>query len=153
MSRLGAYAKRIFRWLGVKEASTQIPKKEKETPVAPKEEHQETKSMEPQFETNTSPTLEGVIHMGHSVFIKGELSGDENLTIDGRVEGKIQLKDHHLVVGLHGNINGEIHAKDVTIRGNVVGNIYASGLVEIKSSGSVVGDIKASRISFADGAR
>ena len=69
------------------------------------------------------------------------------------MEGKIEPKDHHLVVGLHGNIHAEIRAKHVTIRGKVVGNLYASGLVIIKSSGSVVGDIKASRICFADGAR
>jgi len=89
---------------------------------------------------------------GRYVSIKGEITAEEDVTADGRVEGKIEMKDHHLVVGLHGNVNAEIHAKDVTIRGKVLGNIYASGLVEIKSSGSVVGDIKASRISFADGA-
>ena len=90
---------------------------------------------------------------GRSVFIKREITAEEDLSSNGWVERKIELKDRHFVVGLHGSIHAEIHAKHVTIRGNVVGNIYASGLVEIKSSGSVVGNIKASRISFADGAR
>jgi len=90
---------------------------------------------------------------GRFVFIKGEITAEEDLTAGGCVEGKIEIKDHRLVVGLHGSIHAEIHAKHVTIWGSVVGNIDASGLVEIKSSASMVGDIKASRISFADGAR
>jgi cytoskeletal protein CcmA (bactofilin family) len=68
------------------------------------------------------------------------------------VEGKIELKDHHLVIGPHGKINAEIEAKSVTVIGTVVGNICASELVEIKSTGSVTGDIRTSRIAFADGA-
>src|SRR5436189_2473236 len=84
-----------------------------------------------------------------SPFINGQIKAEEDLTADGCVERKIELEDRHFVVGLHGSIHAEIHAKHVTIRGNVVGNIYASGLVEIKSSGFVVGDIKASRISYA----
>ena len=89
---------------------------------------------------------------GRSAYIKREITTEEDLTA-GFVERKIELKDRHFVVGLHGSIHAEIHAKHVTIRGNVVGNIYATGLVEIKSSASVVGNIKASRISLADGAR
>jgi cytoskeletal protein CcmA (bactofilin family) len=88
-----------------------------------------------------------------SPFINGQIKAEEDLTADGCVERKIELEDRHFVVDLHGSIHAEIHAKHVTIRGNVVGNIYASGLVEIKASASVVGNIKASRISLADGAR
>ena len=88
-----------------------------------------------------------------SPFINGQIKAEEDLTADGCVERKIELEDRHFVVDLHGSIHAEIHAKHVTIWGSVVGNIDASGLVEIKSSASMVGDIKASRISFADGAR
>jgi cytoskeletal protein CcmA (bactofilin family) len=80
------------------------------------------------------------------------LTGDEDLTIEGRVEGKIELKDHNLVIGPNGKINAEINAKNVTIIGSVVGNINASDIIEIKTSGTVMGDIKAPRISIADGA-
>ena len=113
---------------------------------------EEKKPMESRFEPRPNPSKEEVINIGKSVFIKGELTGDEDLTIEGRVEGKIELKDHNLVIGPNGKINAEINAKNVTIIGSVVGNITASDILEIKSSGSVTGDIKAPRISIADGA-
>jgi cytoskeletal protein CcmA (bactofilin family) len=145
---------------GVQEASmwkNKRPEDERGTHASRKEEFpmtafEERKPMEPRFEAKTNPTKEEVINIGKSVFIKGELTGDEDLTIEGRVEGKIELKDHNLVIGPNGKINAEINAKNVTIIGSVVGNITASDIIEIKTSGSVMGDIKAPRISVADGA-
>ena len=133
------------------------PEDEKEPQVIRKEEFpmsafEERKPMEPRFEPRSTPVKEEVINIGKSVFIKGELTGDEDLTIEGRVEGKIELKDHNLVIGPNGKINAEINAKNVTVIGSVVGNISASEMIEIRSSGSVMGDIKAPRISVADGA-
>lgn len=87
-----------------------------------------------------------------SVFIKGELTLEEDLTIEGRVEGKIELKDHNLWIGPQGKVNAEIHAKSVIIAGDVIGNIFASEMVEIKLSGSVLGNIRCPRISVVDGA-
>jgi cytoskeletal protein CcmA (bactofilin family) len=113
---------------------------------------EEKKPMEPRFETRPNPAKEEVVNIGKSVFIKGELTGDEDLTIEGRVEGKIELRDHNLVIGPNGKINAEVNAKNVTIIGSVVGNIAASEIIEIRTSGSVIGDIKAPRISIADGA-
>lgn len=133
------------------------PEDEKETYAPRKEEFpmsafEERKPMEPRFEPRPNPNKEEVINIGRSVFIKGELTGDEDLTIEGRVEGKIELKDHNLVIGPNGKINAEINAKNVTIIGSVVGNISAGDVIEIKSSGSVMGDMKAPRVSIADGA-
>jgi len=133
------------------------PEDDRETYTPRKEEFpmnafEEKKPMEPRFEPRPNPSKEEVINIGRSVFIKGELTGDEDLTIEGRVEGKIELKDHNLVIGPNGKINAEINAKNVTIIGSVVGNINASDILEIKTSGSVMGDIKAPRISIADGA-
>ena len=108
--------------------------------------------MEPRFEPRPNPVREEVVNIGKSVYIKGELSGDEDLTIEGRVEGKIELKAHNLVIGPNGRINAEVNAKNVTVIGSVVGNISGSDIVEIRASGSVVGDIKSPRISIADGA-
>jgi len=108
--------------------------------------------IEARFEPKPTPAKEETINIGKSVSIKGELTGEEDLTIDGRVEGKIELKDHDLVIGSHGTIKGEISAKNLTVKGNVVGNISAGELVEIKASGSVVGDVESSRISIAEGA-
>ena len=81
------------------------------------------------------------------------MAGGEDLIIEGQMEGKIELKDHNLVVGPNGKINAQINARTVIVMGRVVGNIYASKMVEIKSPGSVVGDIDSSRISVEDGAR
>ena len=61
-----------------------------------------------------------------SVFIKGELTVEEDLTVEGRVEGKIELKDHNLSIGPQGEVNAEIYAKSVIIAGNVIGGIYAT---------------------------
>jgi len=133
------------------------PEEEKEPIVSKKEEipmstFEEKKPMEPRFEPRPNPSREEVVNIGKSVFIKGELTGDEDLTIEGRVEGKIELKDHNLIIGPNGKINAEVNAKNVTIIGSVVGNIAASEIIEIRASGSVIGDIKAPRISIADGA-
>jgi len=135
------------------------PEEEKEKePIAAKKEEipmstfEEKKPMEPRFEPRPNPTREDIVNIGKSVFIKGELTGDEDLTIEGRVEGKIELKDHNLVIGPNGKINAEINAKAVTVIGSVVGNISAGEMIEIRTTGSVTGDIKAPRVSIADGA-
>ena len=88
-----------------------------------------------------------------SAFIKGELTVEEDLTVEGRVEGKIELKDHNLWIGPQGKVYAEIHARSVIIAGDVIGNIFASEMVEIKLSGSVLGNIKCPRISILDGAK
>jgi cytoskeletal protein CcmA (bactofilin family) len=81
------------------------------------------------------------------------LSGNEDLTIEGTVEGKIELKDHNLIVGSTGKIQAEVHAKAVNIQGEVQGNVRAEDRIEIATSGTVKGDLVAPRIIIADGAR
>lgn len=112
---------------------------------------EERKPMEPRLDPKLVPAKEEIINIGRSIFVKGELTGDEDLTIEGRVEGKIELTDHNLVIGPHGAIKGQLNAKNLTVKGRVVGNVFATELVEIKASGSIVGDIKSSRISIAAG--
>ena len=133
------------------------PEEERETYVNQKEEPpvsavEEKQPIEARFERKPTPAKERIINIGKSVSIKGELTGDEDLIIEGRVEGQIKLRDHNLVIGPHGAIKGEISATNLTVNGRVVGNISAEQLVEIKALGSVVGDIESSRISIADGA-
>src|SRR5467141_861114 len=99
----------------------------------------ERKTTETRLETKTTPGEEELINIGKSVSIKGELTGDEDLTIEGQVEGKIELQDHNLIIGPNGKINAEINAKSVTVIGSVVGNMSAGEMVEIKSSGTVMG--------------
>jgi cytoskeletal protein CcmA (bactofilin family) len=104
-------------------------------------------------ETTRGSSMNSIVNIGQSIFISGELSGNEDLTIEGRVEGRIELREHNLVIGPKGQIKAELHAKTVTVHGEVVGNIRGGDRVEISASGTVRGDITAPRIVIADGAR
>jgi cytoskeletal protein CcmA (bactofilin family) len=91
-------------------------------------------------------------HIGKSVVIKGELSGSEDLYVDGTVEGTIQLQRNNLVIGPNGHVHAEVNAKGVTVEGKVEGNIRASDRVELRKSAMIVGDIVTQRIVIEDGA-
>ena len=91
------------------------------------------------------------VNIGPSIEIKGELTGNEDLTIDGKVDGKIVLRGHSLTIGKNGRINADIRAKGVTVNGEVTGNITADDRVEIAPTGSVKGDLCAPRVALADG--
>ncbi len=93
-----------------------------------------------------------VAHIGKSVLVKGELSGSEDLYLDGEVEGNIELRDHSLIVGPHGRIRANVHARDVVVHGKVDGNIQGTERVELKKSAVLVGDISTQRIIIEDGA-
>ena len=92
------------------------------------------------------------VNIGKSVVIKGELSGSEDLTLEGQAEGRIDLKDNVLTIGPNGKIKAEIFAKAVVVLGEVVGNVTASEKVDIRDHGSVEGDISAPRVAIAEGA-
>ena len=92
-------------------------------------------------------------NIGPSIEIKGELTGNEDLTIDGQVDGKILLRDHNLTIGANAKIKADVHAKTVIVIGEVFGNIKADDKVEIAPSGSVHGDLCAPRVALADGSR
>jgi cytoskeletal protein CcmA (bactofilin family) len=93
-----------------------------------------------------------MVNIGKSVVIKGELSGSEDLTIEGQVEGRIELKQNVLTIGPNGRIKAEIFAKSIVVQGEVHGNITASERADIRDNGSVDGDLSAPRIAIADGA-
>lgn len=93
-----------------------------------------------------------VVNIGKSVVIKGELNGSEDLTIEGHVEGKIELKDHVLTIGPNGKIRAQVFAKSVIVLGEVNGNVTASEKVDIRDGGSVDGDIVSPRVAIAEGA-
>ena len=92
------------------------------------------------------------VNIGKSVIIKGELSGSEDLTIEGHVEGRIDLKDNVLTIGPNGKIKAEVFAKSVVVLGEVTGNVTASEKVDIRDNGSVDGDIASPRVAIAEGA-
>lgn len=91
-------------------------------------------------------------HIGKSVVVKGELSGSEDLYLDGEVEGTIELRDHRLTVGPNGRIRAHISAREVIIHGKAEGNVTGSERVELKKSCVLVGDIVTQRIVIEDGA-
>src|SRR5947208_2686830 len=93
-----------------------------------------------------------IVNIGKSVVIKGELNGSEDLTIEGHVEGTIQLKDHVLTIGPNGRIKAQVFAKAVIVLGEVTGNVTASDKVDIRDNGSVDGDLIAPRVAIAEGA-
>ncbi|MBZ5646376.1 MAG: polymer-forming cytoskeletal protein [Acidobacteriia bacterium] len=93
-----------------------------------------------------------VAHIGKSVLVKGELSGSEDLYLDGEVEGSIELRDHSLIVGPHGRVRANVHARDIVVHGKVDGNVRGTERVELKKSAVLVGDISTQRIIIEDGA-
>jgi len=94
----------------------------------------------------------GPVNIGKSVVIKGELTGSEDLTIEGHVEGKIELRQNVLTIGPNGRIKAQVFAKSVIILGEVTGNVTASEKVDLRDNGSVDGDIAAPRVAIAEGA-
>jgi cytoskeletal protein CcmA (bactofilin family) len=93
-----------------------------------------------------------MVNIGKSVVIKGELNGSEDLTIEGQVEGKIELRQNALTIGPNGKIKAQVFAKAVIVQGEVTGNITASEKVDIRDNGSVDGDITSPRVAIAEGA-
>jgi len=87
-----------------------------------------------------------------TLVIKGEVTGSEALYIDGRIEGKISLPDNRITIGRNGSVQANITAREVVVMGKVSGNIDCSDRVDIRSEGSVTGDVSTVRISVEDGA-
>lgn len=107
---------------------------------------------QPTSGVDTHRGLEKSVNIGKSVIIKGELNGSEDLTIEGAVEGKIELRQNVLTIGPNGKIKAQVFAKSVVILGEVTGNVTASEKVDIRDNGSVDGDIAAPRVAIAEGA-
>src|SRR6266852_8202740 len=116
------------------------------------------KSNQPASNSNTFTPVKTVsapveqATIGRSLVIKGELSGAEALYIDGRIEGKITLPDNRVTIGRNGSVQANIIAREVVVMGKVSGNIDCSDRVDIRSEGSVTGDVSTVRISVEDGA-
>jgi cytoskeletal protein CcmA (bactofilin family) len=94
----------------------------------------------------------GVARLGASLHVKGEITGNEDLAIDGSVEGLVHLEDRKLTVGASAKLTADVIAREVVVYGNVKGNLRARDRIEIKKDGSVVGDLTTARIMIEDGA-
>ncbi|HEY1400232.1 MAG TPA: polymer-forming cytoskeletal protein [Terriglobales bacterium] len=100
----------------------------------------------------TTTTTSDQATIGKSLVIKGEVTGSESLYIDGRVEGSINLSGNRVTVGRNGVVAANINAREIVVLGKVRGNLTASDRVDIRSDGSLTGDVVAARISIEDGA-
>lgn len=130
-------------------APSASPRAQPPTPT-PKVESPMTEAISKSFNpaaTNQFPTL-----LGQSVVLRGDLSGKEDLLIEGQLEGTLNFPDHCVTVGPHGQVKGEVHARLVIVQGSVNGNISAREKIEIRKSGNVVGDLVAAGIAIEDGA-
>jgi cytoskeletal protein CcmA (bactofilin family) len=97
-----------------------------------------------------APTEQATI--GRSLVIKGEISGSESLYVDGKIEGTINLNDNRVTIGRNGSVTANITAREVVIMGKVQGNVTCSDRLDIRSEGSLTGDVVTQRISVEDGA-
>ena len=100
----------------------------------------------------SAPLSADLAQIGKSVVIKGELSGSEDLYVDGQVDGSISLKNFSLTVGPNGQVKASVDAKGVVVQGKLEGNVLASDRVELRKSAVVTGDISTQRISIEEGA-
>jgi cytoskeletal protein CcmA (bactofilin family) len=131
--------------------SPQTPSNEPARPAAP-----QAPSFEPAARTTTAsapPAVAGdQATIGKSLVVKGEVTGSESLYIDGKVEGAINLPGNRVTVGRNGQVAANITAREIVVLGKVRGNMTASDRVDIRSEGSLTGDVAAQRISIEDGA-
>ena len=100
----------------------------------------------------SAPLTGELAQIGKSVIIKGELSGSEDLYIDGQVEGSISLKNFSLTVGPNGQVKASVESKAIVVQGKLEGNLQASDRVELRKSAVVTGDITTQRIAIEEGA-
>ena len=132
-------------------------RKEEEAPMPPQESssapsnpHQTGRPAEPV--RGDAVRVVDVATIGKSVVVKGELSGSEDLFVDGQVEGSISLRGQSLTIGPNGRVRANVEARNVILHGQVDGNVTASDRVELRKSASLCGDITTARIAIDDGA-
>lgn len=104
------------------------------------------------FSRPGTPSARSLACIGSSLEIKGRISAEEDLQIDGKVEGPVSVRGHRLTVGRSGQLTSEVSARELVVFGKVTGNVNATDRVEIKKDGAVIGDIQTTRISIEDGA-
>ena len=94
----------------------------------------------------------GSARIGKTVVIRGEVKGGEDLTIDGKIEGTIQLADNRLTIGPNADVAADLTARDILVMGKVKGNVVATGRVELRAGCLLEGDVRAMRLAIEDNA-
>ena len=108
--------------------------------------------------SNTEPHLDSkgqrkMASIGKSITIKGDLTGEEDLVVEGTVDGKIDFPENELTIGESGTVNAEVHAQSIVVVGSITGNVSATEKLEIQSTGLIEGDVRAPRLVIHEGAR
>jgi len=101
---------------------------------------------------STTPASGGFANIGKTVVIKGDISGSEDIYVDGQVDGSVQLLGHSLTIGPNGRVHASVAAKNVTVGGSLEGNIHATERTEMRKSAVVNGDVQTRRIAIEEGA-
>lgn len=107
----------------------------------------------PAMTSSDQPSTGGLAIIGFSITVNGDISGEEDLIIQGKIEGTVNLEKNNLVVGKDGQVKADIKAKVITVEGEVIGNLYGNEQIIIKRSGSVDGNISAPRLVIEDGCK
>ncbi len=94
-----------------------------------------------------------VANIGKAITIRGDLTGNEDMVIEGKVEGKVDLPNNQLTIGPNGDVKAEIHAKSIVVVGRLVGNVFGLERVEIQATGKIEGDVTAPKLIVAEGAQ
>jgi cytoskeletal protein CcmA (bactofilin family) len=132
--------------------SPSTPEPSRPTPPAPSYEAPRAATTPGPGSSAAAPNTGEQATIGKSLVVKGEVTGSESLYIDGKVEGAINLPGNRVTVGRNGQVAANIVAREVVVLGKVRGNCQASDRVDIRSEGSLTGDVIAARISIEDGA-
>ena len=101
---------------------------------------------------STTPASGGFANIGKTVVIKGDISGSEDIYVDGQVDGSVQLLGHSLTIGPNGRVHASVAAKNVTVGGSLEGNIHDTERTEMRKSAVVNGDVQTRRIAIEEGA-
>ena len=134
-------------------ARTPLPQQPRSNATTEAPTYGEVKKMAPLDSTYPATSGSGgTARLGASLHVKGEITGNEDLSIDGTVEGLVHLEDRKLTIGGSARVTADVIAREVVVYGNVKGNLRARDRIEIKKDGSVVGDLTTARIMIEDGA-
>src|SRR6202142_3441677 len=139
--------------MGNKRKEKEYPRKSPAPPPAPASQIKENAPMSTNpAPSHHAPDSRGPAVIGKSVMIKGQIFSREDLTIDGEIDGSVELHEHRLTVGPNGKLQAGVKAREVVVLGTIHGNVEASDKIDIRKDAKLVGDIKTARIVIEDGA-
>ena len=140
-------------WEKEKKSQPGVPSAKPTVPASSNPSKVET-SMPESIRRDTSVSSQGHVQatIGRSIVLKGELSANEDLVIEGQFEGTVNLQDHCLTIGANGKVKAEIQARQVVIHGTVNGNVSAREKIEVRRTGNVTGDLTSASVSIEEGA-